>query len=101
MADQAELTRAELTKIFQSLHEEYRAEMEELKRKWLQKNNHFKNHQDCYEVMRDEDRKGVQGVVVSFEHYIITIAEAWWKTRGWTLHWPTELRKESTYTKDA
>ena len=84
---------------FNELQEQYQTEMEKLKPQWLRKNNSFKNHPDCYEVMREHDRKDVDGVIKSFEAYMTPIAEEWWKKRGWKLHWPTESESRCMYTK--
>ncbi len=96
----AKRTQVDIAQEFQTLHAQYEEEMTSLRHAWLLQNNPFRNHPDCYEVMRESDRRGVAGVITSFEAYMTPIAEKWWKDRGWTMEWPTKTEPCCKYTKD-
>lgn len=100
MSDISTANRAQLQEEFDALNSEYEAHTRELKFQWMRQNNTMKNHPDCYEVMRDQDRKEVHDIIRSYDAYITPIAEKWWKDRGWTIHWPTDEEPRCKYTKD-
>jgi hypothetical protein len=100
MSDIPTVSRAELEAQFTALQAEYQEHMEELRFEWVRQNNTMRNHPDCYEVMRDQDRERVHGVMQSYNAYITPIAEKWWKDRGWTIQWPTADESRCSYTKD-
>lgn len=85
---------------FERLHSAWVEHAENLRVAWLNKNNRMRNHPDCYEVMRDSDRKEVHDILHNWDAYITPIAEEWWKVRGYTVQWPKDNKDPVGYIKN-
>ena len=83
---------------FRTLHKQYEEYVRNERSAWLARAQlRFKN---VYEVMSEAERRDVQQCMFEWEYYITPLAEAWWKERGWTIHWPSKNTDGCRFTKD-
>ena len=74
-----------------ALRIEYRAYIEDLKRKWLAQKR--VESRDVLELMSETERSQVRGTIAMWARYVTPLAEAWWKERGYRVEWPDDDSK--------
>jgi hypothetical protein len=70
---------------------EFRAYVDDLKRKWS--SGMRVDSKDVYEVMSARDRERVDNIIDAWGRYITPFAEAWWKERGYGVVWPDDNKE--------
>ena len=82
---------------FQKLHLEYKEFVIILRMSWTSQNR--SSSDKPYELMSYKKRKEVDDIIMRWQEYITPLAEAWWKERGWTIHWPKRTIDGCHFTK--
>ncbi len=74
-----------------ALNVEYEAYVRRLRMAWLRENR--VDSKDVYEVMHPTEREKVHECIAQWRRYITSLAEAWWKDRGYGVVWPRDDSK--------
>ena len=92
-----EFTSEEISE-FRRLHARYADIITRLRIIWVAKNK--PHSENVWEVMHDSEKREVELVIHMWDRYVTPLAEAWWKRRGYTIHWPENNNEPCRYSKD-
>jgi hypothetical protein len=54
---------------------------------------------ELWELMSDREREVVYRLVDNWKNHITPLAEAWWKERGYIIHWPADDKGSCWYSR--